>query len=104
MPRRYYNYLPEFEFYHKMSTIGAFLLGVGLFIALWVLLKSLKSGAKAPANPWGSATLEWQCSSPPPHDNFSHTPTVGDPYDLESTVYDPKLGGYKKIASPAPAH
>lgn len=104
MPRRYYNYLPEFQFYHQMSTIGAFLLGTGLFIALWVLLKSLKSGAKAPANPWGSATLEWQCSSPPPHDNFSHTPTVGDPYDLESTVYDPKLGGYKKIASPAPAH
>jgi cytochrome c oxidase subunit 1 len=104
MPRRYYNYLPEFQFYHQMSTIGAFLLGTGLFIALWVLLKSLKSGAKAPANPWGSATLEWQCSSPPPHDNFAHTPTVGDPYDLESTVYDPALGGYKTIASPAPAH
>lgn len=95
MPRRYYNYLPEFQFYHQVSTLGAFLLGVGLSIAGGVLLYSLYRGAKAPANPWGAATLEWECSSPPPHDNFSKTPTAHDPYDLDRVVFDPKLGGYR---------
>jgi len=101
MPRRYYNYLPEFEFYHQVSTIGAFVLGLGLVIALVVLLRSFKHGKPAPANPWGAATLEWQCSSPPPHDNFSHTPTVGDPYALEAFDYDPKTGGYVPNGKPA---
>ena len=30
-------------------------------------IRSLINGPKAPANPWGAATLEWKCSSPPPH-------------------------------------
>ena len=98
MPRRYYNYLPEFQFYHQMSTLGAFLLGVGLALAGFVLFRSLFNGAKAPANPWGAASLEWQCSSPPPHDNFSKTPEAHDPYDLDRIVYDEKLGGYRPVS------
>jgi cytochrome c oxidase subunit 1 len=58
------------------------------------LLQSLVAGRPAPANPWGSATLEWQCSSPPPHDNFATTPEVGDPYDVEKLVYDPTIDGF----------
>ena len=39
-------------------------------------------GEKAPANPWGANTLEWQTDSPPPHGNFKKVPTVyRDPYD-----------------------
>ena len=30
MPRRYYNYLPEFQSLHQLSTLGAYILGVGL--------------------------------------------------------------------------
>jgi len=89
MPRRYYNYLPEFQVYHVLSTIGAFLLGFGLLLAAIVLITSLFKGRKAPANPWGAATLEWQCSSPPPLANFEKTPTVGNPYDMQSVVWDP---------------
>jgi cytochrome c oxidase subunit I len=94
MPRRYATYLPEFEYLHQMSTYGAFLLGIGLLIALLVLLHSIWFGRKAPINPWGGATLEWVCSSPPPHDNFAKPPTVGDPYDFRGIEYDPKAGGY----------
>jgi cytochrome c oxidase subunit 1 len=94
MPRRYATYQPEYTFLHQMSTWGAFTLGTGLFIALIVLLVSLWKGAKAPANPWGGATLEWACSSPPPHDNFSHTPAVGDPYDFRRIEYDEAKGEY----------
>ena len=89
MPRRYYNYLPEFQVYHVLSTIGAFLLGFGLLLAAIVLIVSLFKGKKAPANLWGAATLEWQCTSPPPLANFEKTPTVGNPYDMNSVVWDP---------------
>ena len=33
-------------------------------------------GQKAGVNPWGAKTLEWQTSSPPPHENFLETPVV----------------------------
>lgn len=96
MPRRYATYLEEFQDLHRLSTIGSLTLGIGLFVALLVLLHSLFRGRRAPTNPWGGATLEWECSSPPPHDNFASAPTVGDPYDFNGIEYDAKLGGYVK--------
>ena len=96
MPRRYATYLPEFQPLHQLSTIGSITLGSGLLLALIVLLMSLVNGKKAPRNPWGGATLEWMCSSPPPHDNFSSAPTVGDPYDFSNIEYDGRVGGYVK--------
>jgi cytochrome c oxidase subunit I len=102
MPRRYYTYLPEYQFYHQLSTIGAMVLAVGLFVALGVLIHSLFRGKPAPDNPWGAQSLEWQCSSPPPHDNFSKTPVASDPYDLDLNVYDERLQGYRPV-TPAPA-
>jgi cytochrome c oxidase subunit I len=90
MPRRYYTYLPHFQGYHVISTIGALVLGTGIGVALATLLWSLWTGRKAPANPWGGVTLEWTCSSPPPLANFEKTPTVGDPYDMEQVKWDAK--------------
>lgn len=81
MPRRYAQYDPEFQVLHQMSTVGAFILGIGLLQALGTLLASLRNGRPAPRNPWGGATLEWHCDSPPPHYNFAHAPRVSDPYD-----------------------
>jgi len=82
MPRRYYDYLPYFEPLHKLSTIGSWILGTGLFLSAYVLLVSLFKGEKAPPNPWGSAALEWQSESPPVMQNFRETPIVTrGPYD-----------------------
>lgn len=89
MPRRYANYLPEYHAWHVASTIGAYMLGIGLVVAAIALVWGLYRGKRAPANPWGSATLEWQCSSPPPHNNFDAPPVVGDPYAVHQFVYDP---------------
>lgn len=105
MPRRYYAYdqllgeHPEFHLYHVMSSIGSYLLSVGLFLVLFYLLYSLFKGRRAPDNPWGGATLEWQCSSPPPYYNFAKPPRVGDPYAVRDFVFDPVVEGYvrKKI-------
>ncbi|HEY3321890.1 MAG TPA: cytochrome c oxidase subunit I [Planctomycetota bacterium] len=94
VPRRTYNYLPEFRFYHVESTIGSYVLAIGLFIAAGVLLVSLFRGRRAPPNPWGASTLEWQCPSPPPTDNFDKQPVAGEPYDYNGLVYDKETGGY----------
>jgi cytochrome c oxidase subunit 1 len=94
MPRRYYNYIPQFTPYHRLSSFGAYFMGVGFLIMAIYLVHSLFRGRRAPANPWGGGTLEWQCSSPPPHDNFAEPPTVGDCYDYDDIEYDPEVGGY----------
>ena len=103
MPRRYFDYKaqlvehPEYYTYHWLSSIGSYLLAAGLLLVLVYLLYSLFRGKLAPANPWGGATLEWQCSSPPPHDNFASPPEVGDPYVMGHLKYDPQLQGYVSV-------
>jgi cytochrome c oxidase subunit I len=105
MPRRYYNYLPEFQDMHVMSTIGAYILGLGFLLTAGYLIVSLKKGRIAPANPWGGTTLEWACSSPPPYYNFHTPPPVNQgPYDgYENLAYDEKIGGYLPKAKKAKA-
>jgi len=97
MPRRYYDYIARFTIYHQISTLGAYMLAVGFVIMFIYLVASLFRGKKAPANPWGGATLEWQCASPPPFDNFPEQPTVGDPYDFSDLTYDDKNKEWKRV-------
>ncbi len=97
MPRRYARYLPEFQSLHQMSTIGSLVLATGLFLAAGVLLYALFKGKRAPANPWGSPSLEWTCSSPPPAHNFDTTPTAGDPYDYSVNEYSAEAQGYVAV-------
>jgi len=87
MPRRYYNYLPEFQFLHQASTVGSWILGLGFLIMAGYLFASLRKKMDAPANPWHSRTLEWQTSSPPITHNFHEVPSVGGgPYDYYRPV------------------
>ncbi len=82
MPRRYYDYLPEFQIYHLISTVGSWILVSGILIMVANLLSGLRNGSKASANPWGGTTLEWAVPSPPPLLNFDHIPTVDHgPYE-----------------------
>ncbi|MCF8435420.1 MAG: cytochrome c oxidase subunit I [Ignavibacteriales bacterium] len=83
MPRRYYDYLPEFTQLHLISTIGSWIMGITLILIFANLIYSLLKGAKAPQNPWGGVTLEWHISSPPPLENFHEIPYVDhEPYDF----------------------
>jgi len=84
MPRRYYDYLPRFHFYHVLSTVGSWILIMGLIVIFFNLIRSLRRGETAPANPWGGATLEWRLPSPPGAEDFE-TPVVIDrgPYDYK---------------------
>ncbi|HRO65976.1 MAG TPA: cytochrome c oxidase subunit I [Pseudobdellovibrionaceae bacterium] len=82
MPRRYFDYLPAYESLNRISTVGSWLIGAGFLISLYVIIDCLVRGKKAPDNPWGSKTLEWTVSSPPPHHNFHHDPVVSaGPYE-----------------------
>jgi cytochrome c oxidase subunit I len=82
MPRRYADYLPEFTVYHRMSTIGSWVMVSGILFMFGNLVHALFRGARASINPWGGATLEWQSPSPPPVEDF-----VGEP-DLSRGPYD----------------
>ena len=51
------------------------------------LIQSLRSGAKAPANPWGGISLEWETQSPPITENFKDDPIVTHgPYDFAAVT------------------
>jgi cytochrome c oxidase subunit 1 len=93
MPRRYYNYVEQFQTLHQYSTVGSWILGVGFIIIAIYLVISLRSKEKAPSNPWGSRTLEWMTSSPPTHHNFDYTPVVvHGPYDYHKPINEFRFG------------
>jgi cytochrome c oxidase subunit 1 len=78
MPRRVYRY-PEgagWEGYNLASTIGSFLLGIGVLVTLVNVLLSVKRGKVAGNDPWKANTLEWFTQSPPPENNFDVVPRI----------------------------
>jgi len=78
-PRRVFEYDPAFTPWHQLATVGAFILGISFLVMFYNLLKSLRDGADAPANPWEYATTaEWAVDSPPPFENFPGTPSYAD--------------------------
>jgi cytochrome c oxidase subunit I len=82
MPRRYADYLPEYTSLNQISTMGSWLIGAGFLLSLYIIISALRSGPKAPANPWGAKTLEWSIPSPPVHTNFDKDPVVtAGPYE-----------------------
>lgn len=85
MPRRYYDYLPEFEPYHFISTIGSWILVLGLIIMFTNLISSMRKGKKVTEmNIWGGETLEWKVETPPSLENFDEIPVVTEsPYQYK---------------------
>ena len=85
MPRRYYNYLDQFQQLHMYSTFGSWILGAGFFLMAGYLLASLRGPKNAPMDPWGGTTLEWQTQSPPITHNFHDVPVLKHaPYDYRN--------------------
>jgi cytochrome c oxidase subunit 1 len=82
MPRRYYDYLPEFTTLNRVSTVGSWILAAGLAIMFVNLFRGLLRGEPFEGNPWGGATLEWSLPTPPATENFPEEPVVTHgPYD-----------------------
>jgi len=84
MPRRYYDYIPDFTGLNMLATMGSWILGLGLFIMFFNLFRGVVKGDPVEANPWGGASLEWQVPSPPPTENFDEDPVVTHgPYNFK---------------------
>lgn len=78
MPRRVYTYQPgyDLEVGNLVSTVGAFLMGIGTLVFLINIIVTAKKPVSAPADPWDGRTLEWTIPSPAPEYNFKQTPLV----------------------------
>jgi cytochrome c oxidase subunit 1 len=78
MPRRIYEYEPStgWEAANMISTIGSFIIGLGVLLTVWNVLAALRKGAVAGPDPWKANTLEWFTTSPPPEHNFDVIPRV----------------------------
>ena len=78
MPRRVYDYSEELGVgtYNLISTIGAFILGIGVLVTCVNVIISIKKGKRAGNDPWQGNTLEWFTTSPPPDNNFDVIPRV----------------------------
>ncbi len=84
MPRRYYDYLPQFHNYNIISTVGSWILFVGFLFMIYNLLQSARNGEKASGNPYRALSLEWQTDSPPTVENFDKIPVVTEgPYEYK---------------------
>jgi len=85
LPRRYYDYLPEFQLNNVISTVGSWILIIGIILMIYNFIRAKKRGEKAPQNPWGGLGLEWQTASPPSLHNFDKMPELveGGPYNYK---------------------
>jgi cytochrome c oxidase subunit I len=62
--------------WNMVSTIGSYVLAVGILITLINIVYSAKRGKRAGNDPWQGNTLEWFTQSPPPENNFDVIPRV----------------------------
>jgi cytochrome c oxidase subunit I+III len=100
-PRRTYTYQAGLSWTapNLISTVGSFLLALGILITFVNWVWSLRGGPKAPNDPWGGDTLEWATTSPPPEYNFVTIPTVRslepvwDQPELRDGAQPPDKGG-----------
>jgi cytochrome c oxidase subunit I len=81
-PRRVVTYPHGLQFLNDWVSVSAFLLGASMILFLYNFVKSLVfDRVPAPADPWGSKSIEWQLPSPVPVHNFDRIPVFSsDPY------------------------
>jgi cytochrome c oxidase subunit I+III len=78
MPRRVYTYPAGIglDTLNLVSTIGAFGFAFGIALFVVNVIWSRRRGKEAGSNPWGSDSLEWSETSPPPDAQFVRIPVV----------------------------
>ena len=78
MPRRYPDYPDAFWGWNFVASIGSVISVASFVFFFYIVWVTMRSGAKAAANPWGegATTLEWQVASPPPFHTFEELPRM----------------------------
>jgi cytochrome c oxidase subunit 1 len=78
MPRRIPDYPLMFETWNKISSIGAFGFGLSQLLFLYIVLKAIRRGEKAPERPWeGADSIDWtMLPTPAPYHTFETPPVL----------------------------
>ncbi len=100
-PRRVADPGTYFATGNLVSSIGAYVIMLGMLTFLGVIIHSWRHGTIASANPWGGRTLEWQTPTPVPLENFPVLPVVTEDfygYDSPDRA-DPALVGAATVAA-----
>src|SRR5688500_8386844 len=64
MPRRIYTYAADlgWERWNLVATVGAFVIALSVLVFFVNAIRSVRTGQRAPGDPWDAATLEWTMS------------------------------------------
>ncbi|HKP91948.1 MAG TPA: cytochrome c oxidase subunit I [Thermoleophilaceae bacterium] len=105
MPRRIYRYPDhgDWPIFNLISTVGSFILGIGILVTVVNVLISVRNGKRAGNDPWQGNTLEWFTQSPPPENNFDVVPRVRSVEPMKDIRRDVARAGRSEetVAQPA---
>lgn len=107
MTRRVYTYGWDMGWapLNFVSTIGAFLMGIGFIFQVWQILYSIKHGERdTTGDPWNARTLEWSIPSPAPLYNFATIPQVKAQDDWWETKQNRAQGKMEEKVQLEPIH
>jgi cytochrome c oxidase subunit 1 len=90
-PRWQANIAPPFVVANTIASLFAILIAASVFVTVYNVIITLRSGEPAVANEWGGKTLEWTVPTPVPLENFGEELPV-----VTSTPYD-----YGEISHPS---
>ena len=77
MPRRIPDYSIQFTEFNQISSIGGFAFGLTQLLFVYIVIKTIRGGAKATDRVWeGAHGLEWTLPSPPPYHSFQTAPEI----------------------------
>jgi cytochrome c oxidase subunit I+III len=84
MPRRVFTYPDDVGLanLNLTSTIGAFILAIGVGVIFWDLLRPKNHQPLAPRNPWNAGTLEWLQEMPGETWGIRSIPEIDSGYPL----------------------
>ena len=98
MPRRTADPY-AYEFLAHLKPVNVFITWCAIGLVAWQVLFlvnvvwTLRSHRRAPENPWRAATLEWETTSPPSHENFDRAIVVEHgPYEYGTGPAEPEVG------------
>ncbi len=110
MTRRVYTYPTGtgWTTLNLISTIGAYMMGIGFVLIVWDIIYSILHGERdLTGDPWDGRTLEWSLPSPPPHYNFARIPIVHSrdawwvaKAQMKEGTYQPDTSPYQPIHMP----
>ena len=103
MVRRIDRYAPGqgWDTFNLISTIGSYILALGILLTLINVVHSARRGKRAGNDPWLGNTPEWFTTSPPPENNFDVIPRVRSVMPMQDIRREVAAAQGKQVGSVA---